>query len=340
MKKSKNKLILILAIILIMLVIIGLVADARYQTMLSGIGNASIANWSFKLVDAAPQTTDVIELAVTRTDGSDKVAEGKMAPGTYGEFEIGIDARGTETALEYTIEISLENAPRNLIFYTDETRTEVLEIENSKVTQIGEMTLEEVNEIRTEKIYWEWPYETGETDSDIITNDEEDTQDSGKDVTMQITVTGVQMIEKVELNTAWEMSYSGQVEEFIVPVSGTYQLELWGAQGGTGNGGKGGYSAGTKTLAKNTVLFIVVGEQPSGKVAGYNGGGTGVTGTGGSAGGGGGATHIATETGLLSEFSENQEAVLIVAGGGGGGASYGSNSCKRWCRRWRFWNSW
>ena len=31
MKKSKNKLILILAIILIMLVIIGLVADARYQ---------------------------------------------------------------------------------------------------------------------------------------------------------------------------------------------------------------------------------------------------------------------------------------------------------------------
>lgn len=52
MKKNKNKLILNLAIILIMLIIIGLVADARYQTMLSGTGNASIANWSFKLVDA------------------------------------------------------------------------------------------------------------------------------------------------------------------------------------------------------------------------------------------------------------------------------------------------
>ena len=196
MKKSKNKVILILAIILIMLVIIGLVADARYQTMLSGTGSASIANWSFKLVDADPQTTDVIELAVTRTDGSDKVVEGKMAPGTYGEFEIGIDARGTETVLEYTIDISLENAPRNLMFYTDETRTQVLEIANGTVTKTGYMTLEEVNEIRTEKIYWEWPYETGETDSDIITNDEEDTQDAGKDVTMQITVTGTQVLEE------------------------------------------------------------------------------------------------------------------------------------------------
>ena len=132
--------------------------------------------------------------------------------------------------------------------------------------------------------------------------------------------------------------------------AGTYQLEVWGAQGGQCGVGihqaigtnpeldyiKGGYSKGNKTLTSNTPLFICVGgaggrgtngnTTPSyGGSGGYNGGGAGGDSTtptssmGG--GGGGGATHIATSTGTLYTVLNNSSTkgnVLIVAGGGGG----------------------
>ena len=50
-------------------------------------------------------------------------------------------------------------------------------------------------------------------------------------------------------------SYSGGVQTFIVPYTGLYKLEVWGAQGGTkysGIGGKGGHSGGYKILEKDT----------------------------------------------------------------------------------------
>ncbi|WP_154650119.1 fimbrillin family protein [Segatella paludivivens] len=134
-------------------------------------------------------------------------------------------------------------------------------------------------------------------------------------------------------------AYTGSVQTYTVPVTGTYKLEVWGAQGGQGTqttSGKGGYSCGTVSLIKNKVLYVCIGGQGclptyssdysygvSGKsiggTGGYNGGGQGGDGftaySGG--GGGGGATHIATSNGLLKELSSNQSSVLIVAGGGG-----------------------
>ena len=123
------------------------------------------------------------------------------------------------------------------------------------------------------------------------------------------------------VNDTWNFTYKGQVEEWTVPCDGTYQLEVWGAQGGASTrttGGKGGKTYGNKTLTKNTVLYIVVGGQGV-STGGYNGGGAS------SYGGGGGATHIATVTGELSTLSSNRNAILIVAGGGGGGGTVFDN---------------
>ncbi len=134
-----------------------------------------------------------------------------------------------------------------------------------------------------------------------------------------------------EIGTKWEFEYNGEnVQAFAIPCDGTYQLEVWGAQGAPS--AKGGYSVGYKKFKRdqNPLLYIVVGGQGSigrgttGK-GGYNGGGNGVTsgGTGNLAGGGGGATHIAiTNLGVLSAYKDHQDEVLIVAGGGGGGAGY------------------
>ena len=75
--------------------------------------------------------------------------------------------------------------------------------------------------------------------------------------------------------TTEDFDYTGNYEEYIVPVTGQYRLEVWGAQGGNAsltNGGKGGYSTGIVTLEKGTILYIYVGEQPSNSLGGFNGG--------------------------------------------------------------------
>ena len=149
------------------------------------------------------------------------------------------------------------------------------------------------------------------------------------------------VIEKIALS----FDYTGSEQVFTAPVSGTYKLETWGAQGGTVSsayrGGYGAYSTGKIFLEKSTNLYINIGgvgeitSLSAGQIAtgGYNGGGTGanyIPQSGRMAGGGGGATHIAFVSGLLSslenykgELSENgnyyvSNKIIIVSGGGGG----------------------
>ena len=139
----------------------------------------------------------------------------------------------------------------------------------------------------------------------------------------------------------YEVNSLQREETWTVPRTGTYQIEVWGAQGGnydtTYQGGYGAYATGEITLTKNTTLYINVGAQgvkcTSGQCAGgYNGGGTAITGsqTGSS---GGGATSVAFASGTLSELAaqnKQNEVIIIAAGGGGTGNSgtaygYGGN---------------
>ena len=140
----------------------------------------------------------------------------------------------------------------------------------------------------------------------------------------------------------YDFDYTGEVETFVAPYTGSYKLEVWGAQGGTAEGethydgylsnrgGYGGYAVGTVELTKGEELYIVVGEQgkwgyPTQTIlGGYNGGGSvllkGDTNSNRYVSGGGGATHIAINNNLgeLKNYENNQEDILLVAGGGGG----------------------
>ena len=118
--------------------------------------------------------------------------------------------------------------------------------------------------------------------------------------------------------------HTGSVQSFTAPKTGTYKLEVWGAQGGSG--GKGGYSQGLYKMSNEQKTFVCVGGvgQYSSQgitisTGGYNGGGNSqvnINSWGG--GGGGGATHIAlTNRGILKNYQLYQFEVLIVAGGGG-----------------------
>ena len=77
---------------------------------------------------------------------------------------------------------------------------------------------------------------------------------------------------------SWNYGYTGNVQTFTAPVDGTYQLEVWGAQGGGillengATGGLGGYSSGTVSLtaktqtATGTASYPVTDEKLTGSV--------------------------------------------------------------------------
>ena len=114
-------------------------------------------------------------------------------------------------------------------------------------------------------------------------------------------------------------------QTFVVPQTGIYKLEVWGAQGGScTTSGKGGYAEGYAPLTKGDVIAIVTGTQGNGLEGGYNGGGQGGSNRSQTGSGGGGATHMAIyneayttlDSYVTPEIAEGF--VLIVAGGGGG----------------------
>ena len=115
---------------------------------------------------------------------------------------------------------------------------------------------------------------------------------------------------------SWIYEFTGSTQTFVVPQSGTYTLEVWGAQGGapSGNGAQGGYATGETVLTSGAVLSINVGGSGILNNGGFNGGG-GVFASTSGAFGGGGASDIRLGGTALTDR-------IIVAGGGGGtGAS-------------------
>ena len=147
--------------------------------------------------------------------------------------------------------------------------------------------------------------------------------------------------------------YTGAVQTFTVPRTGTYTLEAWGAAGGKGanEGAYGGYAKAQFNLSIGDVLYIYVGgkggdggaststTRGAGGVGGWNGGRDGGASyfsdegwRGG--GGGGGATHIAVSPiGVIGNLSltklssyEGSEGHLLLVAGGGGGGSWATNT--------------
>lgn len=127
-------------------------------------------------------------------------------------------------------------------------------------------------------------------------------------------------------------AYTGGIQSTDI-CPGVYQLEAWGAQGGSyfHTGGLGGYAKGTWTATSATTLWVGVGGQPANYAAGgYNGGGTGLNSTTAKVylSSGGGGTHIAygsTNRGTMSSYASYTDELLVIGGGGGGGAKYVSD---------------
>ncbi len=133
---------------------------------------------------------------------------------------------------------------------------------------------------------------------------------------------------------------------FRAPASGIYEIECWGAEGGTakgtidgveyeGKGGKGGHAKVYRKIKKGTLLYIYNGFHPDGVSASYNRGGAGYSYTSskhlGAAGGG--CTFVSTSswnlnnsTATQQNYTSYKDTIFVVAGGGGGGGVSASSS--------------
>jgi len=100
-------------------------------------------------------------------------------------------------------------------------------------------------------------------------------------------------------------SVNGGIQTWTAPVTATYRIEAFGAQGGSTKnypGGKGAKTQGDFSLNKGQTLLILVGQMGVG--AGWDST---------AAGGGGGGTYVVLDG-----------SPLLIAGGGGGATEYGS----------------
>ncbi len=128
----------------------------------------------------------------------------------------------------------------------------------------------------------------------------------------------VVVISKID----FEYDYTGSVQNFTAPVSGTYKVELWGAQGGGEKGGMGGYTSGLITLVKGEKLFVNVGQKgpanaTTTNVGGYNGGGYSGNNSGAKSYGGGGATDVRLVAGSWNDAKSLNSRIMVAAGGAG-----------------------
>ena len=149
-------------------------------------------------------------------------------------------------------------------------------------------------------------------------------------------------VSAVEIGDEFIFSYTGNPQEFVVPIQGKYKLEVWGAEGGgdhlqqyLGPSGKGGYSTGVVELKSSEKLYVYVGGKGSfcqggycTIQGGYNGGGSGWKRTGASdttnpVASGGGATDIRFIPGEWNNATSLLSRLIVAGGGGGGGVDQG-----------------
>lgn len=192
LKKSKKIVLLIIAIIAILLSFLGGQTYAKYMSKVTGQGTADIASWSFK-VNENEEKLQTISLKSTINNST--LVNNKIAPGTEGEFQIKLDATGSEVGINYVIKFENESQkPTNLKFtYDGKTYNSLTDLQQD-LTGLINANVEERVKILT--VAWNWKYETGNTAQEIAANDLVDTQNAKQinNYTFDVIVSGTQVM--------------------------------------------------------------------------------------------------------------------------------------------------
>ena len=189
----KKKAVVIIAILVaIILSFVGGQTYSKYVTEVRGDGTAQIATWDFKVNG---QKEEVQTISLGSTYDSSTLVNGKIAPGTEGNFQIIVDATGSDVGIDYKIKFTDETTkPANLKFYYQE-------VEYNSILELGDalsgtINANDENKSKTFDIKWKWNYETGSNPTEIASNDKIDTQNA-QEITnyeFNVIVSGTQVV--------------------------------------------------------------------------------------------------------------------------------------------------
>ena len=192
LKKNKKIVLLVIAIIAISLSFIGGNAYAKYMSRVTGQGTADIASWSFK-VNENEEKLQTISLKSTINNST--LINNKIAPGTEGEFQIKLDATGSDVGINYVTKFENESQkPTNLKFtYDGKTYNSLTNLQQDLT---GIINANDENKVKILTIGWNWKYETGNTAQEIAANDLIDTQNAKQisNYTFDVVVSGTQIM--------------------------------------------------------------------------------------------------------------------------------------------------
>lgn len=179
--KGTTALIVLLLLVTMVAIAIASYAWAKYtETLDSASATASVAKWNVKATEDEGFTFKETYTKVIQPN--------KLAPGTEGKIDVGLDVTGTEVDVNYEIKlISVVDAPTYLDFYSDEACTQKLNKTTGNVSvTTGTIPVTSTDKTATEYIYWKWPYNSGD--------DEQDTTDgkAAKPVTVTYQITATQ----------------------------------------------------------------------------------------------------------------------------------------------------
>ena len=191
MSNKKKIVIFIVMILAILFSFLGGHTYAKNMSNIKGNGVADIASWSFK-VNENEEKIQTISLKSTVNNST--LVNNKIAPGTSGNFQIKLDATGSDVAISYVIRFENEsNKPANLKFkYDNKTYNSITELQEALT---GVINTNDESKEKILDIQWVWPYETGNNAEQIAKSDQIDTE-NGKNIsnyTFDIVITGTQV---------------------------------------------------------------------------------------------------------------------------------------------------
>ena len=182
MKGSKNmgkKKYFVIALLIAVGVSIRYVAGtyAKYTSTITGSGTATVAKWAF----TDDNSSTALTFNLTTTVDQTSLINGKIAPGTEGNFQFTLSNATSDVGVEFTVSFAgATNVPSNLVLKYNNTS-----FDPTSATITGTIAR---GESITIPIAWEWPYYTNTTD------DGEDTDDgvAAATMTLSASITGVQ----------------------------------------------------------------------------------------------------------------------------------------------------
>lgn len=192
LRKKRKIVLLVIAIVAILLSFAGGQAYAKYMSKVTGQGTADIASWNFKVNENEEKLQTI---ALKSTINNSTLVNNKIAPGTEGEFQIKLDATGSEVGISYIIKFENESQkPQNLKFiYNGNTYNSLTELQKELV---GTINANDGCKIKTLMIGWNWKYETGNSEKEISKNDLIDTQNAKQmsNYSFDVIVSGTQVM--------------------------------------------------------------------------------------------------------------------------------------------------